>query len=162
MAIQNSLSDSSIFAISVRLFYSVWDLDFGMYVDLIETLDILDIIFWDSGSYLNFVLSGFIWYCFNRGKGTYMHQCYCQVWLEVQVFHLSSIGIQEPGGKSVPLISDPGLQLWPSFWPPLILPCILVFGLHHYRSPRGICRHQGVGGEELIIAVGWWKILILH
>lgn len=48
-----------------------------MYVDLIETLDILDIIFWDSG-YLNFVLSLFIWYCFNRGKGTYMHQCYCQ------------------------------------------------------------------------------------
>lgn len=54
-------------------------------------------------------------------------------------------------GGSVPLISDPGWELWLSFWPPLIPPCTLVFGLHHYRS-------QEVFADTRVVVVRDWLL----
>lgn len=86
---------------------------------------------WDSISYLNFVLSDFLWYLSGRGIALLLPNA-----VEVQFIHSSSIN-----NFGYSLLSLSGMGLLLTTRPLLTVPWLGGVGRPHYSSPHGLHWH---------------------
>lgn len=117
---------------------------------LIETWTV-DIMSWKSESLQPSVLAGFLWHCCGRGRD--MPPYYCQVGIEIQASHLTSINTWKKG-----LLLNAG-QGW-EFWLPNRPPWFEGVGVPHECSPNIFYWH--LGQQHGLITTDWsWKPQLL-